>query len=388
VCAARLAQTGHDVVLFERADALGAVGAGILIQPTGQRVLADLGVADAFSSISAPVERLLGTNHRNRVVLDLHYRDLHSAAVGRGVHRAALAEVLARAVNAGGVDVQFGIEIIRFEEHTNGIVLTDSEGNHHGAFDLAVAANGARSKLRQQSGLVKRDRAYPWGALWFVGSDHDGALSGTLRQVYHSTQSMIGFLPTGVIAPGSEPLVSMFWSLKTVQWTGPADFDVRAWKERAIRLAPFAECFLAQITTADQLIFAAYADVVLHRSSVGRIVFVGDAAHAMSPQLGQGANLGMMDGWALAESIDSHSSLEVALRSFERARRRHIWLYQFASRWLTPVFQSDWPLVGGVRDLLLGPACRFGPTRRLGLEMLAGVKAGPFRRLPGYFDDH
>jgi 2-polyprenyl-6-methoxyphenol hydroxylase-like FAD-dependent oxidoreductase len=374
-CAIGLARAGHRVTLMERTPALGGVGAGLLIGPTGQAVLGSLGLGEAFKRVAAPVRRLHGTNHRGRTVLDLRYADLRVGAAGLGVHRAALAGVLDLAITDTGLTKLFGVEVTSLAEDARAVRVVNACGTTIGAFDLVVVASGAHSALRRAAHpLVRRECTYPWGALWFIGPDPTGTLAGTLRQVYRGTRRMIGFLPSGRLDACGPELVSMFWSIPLRDWTGPDSFDFASWQREAILLAPFAREFLAQIQGPQHLIFASYSDVVMRAPHRGRIVFIGDAAHAMSPQLGQGANLGMMDGLTLAAALTRESHLPAALEAYAHQRRRHVRLYQSASRHLTPVFQSNLAPLGFVRDAFLGPACRFGPTRRIGLEMLAGTR--------------
>ena len=103
-------------------------------------------------------------------------------------------------------------------------------------------------------------------------------------------------------------------------------------------------------------------------------MFIGDAAHATSPQLGQGTNLALEDARVLAACVSAGGELASRLARFYAERRAHVRYYQLASWGLTPFFQSSLPGLGPLRDALLGPVCRFAPTRRLMLTTLAGVQ--------------
>jgi 2-polyprenyl-6-methoxyphenol hydroxylase-like FAD-dependent oxidoreductase len=244
-------------------------------------------------------------------------------------------------------------------------------GSEH---DLLVVADGARSALRAAQ-FTSAHRPYPWGALWFVGSDPQGLFAGSLRQVAESTTTLLGFLPCGV-GPrrgSGEPVVSLFWSVPVASF-GRRDFDLARWKTRVQALEPRAADLLAQIEDPAQLLEARYFDVTMPRFHAERLVFIGDAAHATSPQLGQGTNLALEDARVLAACVSSHRELSAALERFSRARRAHVRFYQRASWGLTPFFQSDFGALAALRDAAFGPLCRFGPTRRLMLRTLAGVQ--------------
>jgi 2-polyprenyl-6-methoxyphenol hydroxylase-like FAD-dependent oxidoreductase len=103
---------------------------------------------------------------------------------------------------------------------------------------------------------------------------------------------------------------------------------------------------------------------------------IGDAAHGMSPQLGQGTNLALLDARVLAHSLASHGTIEMAFAEYSRLRRKHLRFYQLASRWLTPVFQSDSRVMVGLRDWTF-PALQTIPiSYREALRMVTGVKTG------------
>jgi 2-polyprenyl-6-methoxyphenol hydroxylase-like FAD-dependent oxidoreductase len=149
-----------------------------------------------------------------------------------------------------------------------------------------------------------------------------------------------------------------------------------AFKDAVLTKVPRAERVLAQISDMDQLLLARYHDIVLRRFYQGRVVFIGDAAHAMSPQLGQGANLALFDAMILADCVEDNDSVAGALADYERRRRSHLAFYQFATRWLTPFFQSDHEILGIPRDLFMGSACRLPFFRALMVRTMAGVKRG------------
>jgi 2-polyprenyl-6-methoxyphenol hydroxylase-like FAD-dependent oxidoreductase len=253
-----------------------------------------------------------------------------------------------------------------------------------------VVADGARSALRPAGPPVRRARAYPWAALWCVVPDPENRFGSVLSQVYRGTRRMIGFLPSGrphPYAPEGDRTVSVFWSLPAGAHERVRAAGLDAWKREVRDLTGLAEPVLELVRDWDQLLFAAYHDVVLRPLHAGPVVYLGDAGHAMSPQLGQGANLALVDAAALADALADHPTLPAALAAFSRLRSGNVGYYQRASRWLTPFFQSSRSWLAGPRDLLMGPLCRLPWTRRQMLLSLVGVKtgvlgAGPVPSLP------
>ncbi|MGA9582690.1 MAG: FAD-dependent monooxygenase, partial [Allosphingosinicella sp.] len=105
-----LARDGHRISLYERFDAPCPVGSGLMIQPTGLAVLERLGLDAALKEAAAPVGRLLGrAEPSGRMVLDVRYEWLRRPGVrGYGVHRAALFDILHRAVTAEAIPIHTG----------------------------------------------------------------------------------------------------------------------------------------------------------------------------------------------------------------------------------------------------------------------------------------
>jgi 2-polyprenyl-6-methoxyphenol hydroxylase-like FAD-dependent oxidoreductase len=145
-----------------------------------------------------------------------------------------------------------------------------------------------------------------------------------------------------------------------------------------LRYEPAAEFVLDQITDLEQVLAAGYHDVVLWPWHTSRRVFVGDAAHAMSPQLGQGTNLALLDASALAAALSEKPTLGAALEAYSHRRDEHVGFYQFASRWLTPLFQSDLHALGPFRNWAMGFGCRLPFLDREMVRTMTGIKRGVF----------
>lgn len=359
-----LARAGHEVVLYERVENPLPVGAGILLQPTGLAVLRRLGLLQRVLARGERIERLSGHTAGGRMVLDLGYADFREGLHGLGIHRGALFAALWDAVGAEpGVEVRTGHTVEAREETPAGVVLRGLHSDQpftSEPFDRVAIAGGARCGIRPPGARVT---PYPWGALWFVA--HENPRPGVLAQRYRDTRRMVGILPSG------EGSVSVFWSLRADALEAWKAAGLDAWKREVAALMP--EVPIHAVRTPEDVIFAPYFDVVSPTWHDGRTVWLGDAGHAMSPQLGQGANLALQDAAALADSPD--------LASYSRARTDQVRFYSFASRVLTPFFQSSLPILAPARDLVAGPLHAWGWYRRQMVASLVGVKTGFFREM-------
>ena len=380
-----LRRAGHDVTLFERVPEPGAVGAGIVLQPTGMAVLARLGLVEQVVARGTPIVRLTCTRTHGRTVVDLHYRALGDDLYGVGLHRGVLFEALARAARDAGVRIHLGVEIVRTARVAGGRALVDDAGNVHGPYALVIVADGARSRLAAQVHPGRRQVAYPYGALWFVGEDAERRFSGRLLQVVRGARRMLGLLPTGLgPGDGETPLVSLFWSLRADHLADWRRAGLEAWKADVRALAPEAEPVLAQIHSADDLLFSAYHDVTMWPWDDGDAVVLGDAAHATSPQLGQGVNLALWDAMVLADCVaragapglTAAAAVPAALDAYSRARIDHLGWFQLATRWLTPFFQGDSRVLAWARDHLMPLGARGPWVRRLMVASMCGTANG------------
>ena len=363
--AALLARAGHRVTVFEKFAKPQAVGAGILIQPSGLAALRVLGLDDALIAQGAAVTRLYGVTPRGKPVIDVRYADWQAAAFGLGLHRGALFEALWALCVRSGVQLVTGHEVRDLHEF-------------HGHYDLHVVADGANSQLRAQTGLPFRESLYPWGAVWAVLPDAQQHYASTLWQWYRSAREMLGIMPTG-LAPGhAEPVVSLFWSLHADAYPAWRAAGLDAFKQKVLALNPACGNLLGQITHIDQLTWARYHHVAMPRYHTERCVVIGDAAHATSPQLGQGTNLALLDAVALAHCVATYANVPAdvptALAAYTRERKSHLHFYGQASRWMTPAFQSHQSVMPWLRDAFMAGALRWPISRPFSHQTLVGVR--------------
>ena len=369
-----LARAGHEVRVFERVADPKPVGAGIIVQPTGQAVLARLGLLERVAARAAVLDRLWLRTPRGRTLVDLHYAAVDPKWFGLGTHRGVLFEALYEAACAE-VSITTGVEIRKLRREGTQHVLIDANGGEHGPFELVVVADGSISELRAHAGVTTRDAAYPWGALWFVAPDPDRVFTRELYQVAAGTRALYGVLPTGVGPSGDTPVVSLFWSLAADQLDAWRARGLDSWKREVLALDPRIAFVLDHITEPEQLTFARYRDVKMREWHDRGVVFIGDAAHATSPQLGQGANLALVDAMVLADAV-AEAPGDAAFALYSRRRRRHLRHYQFMTRALTPFFQSSSRLHGWLRDWAFPIANALPPFRNHMIRTMAGVSLG------------
>jgi len=309
--------------------------------------------------------------------MDVHYTDQWPDAFGLGVHRANLLRLLWDMAIGKGVEVEAGVEVKDIEKLAGDCVrLIASDGNTFGKFDAAVIANGTQSELRSCIGVRQKCTPYPWGALWAICDNKDNQFANQLLQRYYRASTMIGVLPTGVHPDNGSDCVSFFWSLPANQYAKWLGSDLDKWKATVQDHWPELATLLEYFTRHDALTFANYGDVIMQDWNQGCLVCIGDAAHGMSPPLGQGTNLALIDAMVLAECVQKSDNLIKAFDDYSSTRKRHLRFYTLASRGLTPYFQSNSVAASWLRDFVFPWLARVPFAYRQSLRTIAGIKTG------------
>lgn len=391
-----LSRLGHQITIFEKSsqDQLtDAAGAGLGLQPIGLTVLKKLGVLDNILDHGSKIVHLHSLTREGKAVLDLRYSDFRPELYGVGIHRDALFQALYnQCLDDDNITIVPNIDVTTVKENKQGngsYVCHNVEGSsskEEGPFNLIVCADG-RNSIRQNMNVKSYESKYKFGCLWSILPDVDGEFSTkmddggtTLFQRLDSTKTMLGLLPTGRTPSMSKEdptLVSLFWSLDMNTVSQVRQHGLEHWKEQVVALEPRTRRLLDTLQSLDQLIPASYSDTFMPTlyDAETYTAFVGDCAHATSPQLGQGANLALVDAWVLSKAIDAHQGNVIpALHQYDHERKWRLRFYQLNSRILTPVFQSNSQIIGQLRDAFMGPLCNFSLSKRQMLTVLAGAQ--------------
>jgi salicylate hydroxylase len=375
-----LSRQGHKIVLFDQFDEPRPLGSGLILQPTGLAVLDWLGLGTRMRSLGSRIDRLYGRAcGSGRIVLDVNYAALGDGSHGVAVHRAALFKVLFDAVKEAGLAIEPRRRIVGLDRASDGRPrLVTSKGRSFGLFDLVIDALGTRSTLIGEAAAPVARRPLAYGAIWasleWPGSPFD---PHALEQRYDGASVMIGVLPIGRQREGDEPLAAFFWSLKTEEYPRWRTEGLDQWKAKVRALWPETEILLNRIKDPDQMALAGYGHHTLPLPYGDRVAFVGDSAHSTSPQLGQGANMALIDVAALATALAAQPALDRALADYARRRRLHVRLYQGLSRAFTPFYQSDSIVLPFVRDWLVASTSRFPGVPKLLAKTVAGLIGNP-----------
>jgi 2-polyprenyl-6-methoxyphenol hydroxylase-like FAD-dependent oxidoreductase len=364
--AIHLRRVGHHVEHFERNDPPAAHGAGMLLHPPALRQLHKLGLLEAALAHGAPVRRIRARTVHGTPLMDFGYADLLAGQHGLGIQRGTLHRLLSSADTRRN-DVRAGRTMTSLDPD-RGYLFSDS-CERHGPYDLIVVADGTHSRLRECiPAFAGRSREASSAALVGLLDDPERLAGDDLVQYFDSSRHL-SVWPAGSESPGTPARCAVAMNVPLAE--AGAFRDDGSWRGHMARLCPMTGKLLdAQVENRGLSVFS-YRDVDPGTYVMGRAVLVGDAAHSMSPQLGVGAHLAMEDADILANSLAHHRDLPAALRAYGHTRPRQVRRYQRASRWITPLFQSDSRVLAAIRDRLLAGATRAFREQRLVQELLS-----------------
>ena len=218
-----------------------------------------------------------------------------------------------------------------------------------------------------------------YGALWAtVPWPESGPFDANeLEQRYERASRMAGVLPVGTARDGAPPMATFFWSLRNGDIGKWREAGRDAWIDDVAALWPQA----APLAEIAEPVHARYRHHTRRPIAGHHVVRIGDAWHATSPQLGQGANMALIDAASLASALTRAPTVADALALHLVQRRPHVWLYQTLSLLLTPFYQSDSRILPAMRDLAIGPATRLPLVRQLVSRLVTGDFLGPIGRI-------
>jgi 2-octaprenyl-6-methoxyphenol hydroxylase len=356
------------------------------VAAAAQAMLGALGIWDVIAATAQPMTEMIVSDSRSGdMVRPVFLTFDGEVEPGRPfaymVGSAALTAALADACDAAGVVLR-AEGVARFESGDSGVTIRLSGGEELSA-RLLVAADGARSKLREQAGIG------------WVGWDYgqSGLVATIGHERPHGGRAVEHFLPSGPFAILPLTDGGRLGHRSSIVWTERADnlpallslddIDMLAEIERRFGLE-LGEIALESPVSAHPLGFG-----VARRFVAERLALLGDAAHLIHPIAGQGLNLGLKDVAALAEAIVDAARLGLdpgtadVLEGYERARRFDTVAMGAVTDGLNRLFSNDATPLRLARDLGLGLVDRLPALKRFFIREAAGVAGAPPRLLRG-----
>jgi 2-polyprenyl-6-methoxyphenol hydroxylase-like FAD-dependent oxidoreductase len=347
-CAAAifLARAGAKVTLVERVAEPKAIGAGIAIAENGLAVLESLGVGEAFAS-AKPVTEVRIVDARGRTLLAP--RGTPPRAVM--MRRSTLQRALLDAVAAEGIECLFGTEVVSASPDGN-VTIRDETGQRELQADLVIGADGVHSRVREGGDFGTRIRRGKRYVRMLLESD---VATGT------EAWTPAGLFGSFAVDGGTYAFASC--GTKSLG-TAMDNRDLAAFRAAWARSYPASAKILAGLSSFDELLQNEVIRVDCSRWHDGRLVLLGDAAHAMAPNLGQGANSALVDAAVLAAELRRHDTLEDALAAYHKRRAKAVKRVADASARLGALAEITHVVPRTMRDRLLLPVARLFATNK------------------------
>lgn len=366
IAAIAAAQSGLTPIVFERADNFARVGGGIAIQSNGLRVLERLGVLQSFASQMSPCRKLvLDLAGRHQVVSD--YGDLpiphNYFAI---VLRYRLQEHLLRAAEKM-TTIRFGHRCTHLEEQGGRVLLRFANGAEADC-DVLLGADGAHSEVRRYLGVDVTKRSA--GDAYLRGISSVVSSEPALREIWGSDGRRFG------IAPLTGGHTYFYCSAPRGQWDDTRKHRLPEWISSWRSYGEQVGDILRNVVNWETVNYDEPEEIRVGRWYSSSTFLIGDAAHAMTPNYGQGANAAMVDAilitTLLARSREGGMSVMDVGRTYEEIRRRFVTRTQTAAWRLGVAAQSTSSIARRLRDSLVRLLAGLQPLRRRDLLLAAG----------------
>ena len=334
-----LRRDGHEVEIVERAAALHEVGAGLSMSPNALAALDRLGLGNEIRSRGGIARRILVRNRQGDVLNEIDARGREWEIVG--VHRADLQDVLLRAAG----EVTLGKQALGFSGEPGSIVLRLADGSEIEG-DVLIGADGIRSVVRKQ---LKGEEPLRYAGYfgWRAAIQFSNpSLENTFSESW-GPRLRVGLITLGCgglywfvseLAPESaeEPQdAQAYLRAQLRDWHDPIPAVVDATPAEALSRLPI------------------YDRPPAKRWGRGRVTLLGDAAHPMTPNLGQGAAQALEDAIVLADVLRVGNDPVTALRAYETTRIPRTTMIVKRSFQFGRIAQLKGPLTCRIRDAVV-----------------------------------
>ncbi len=313
-----LRRKGHRVTVIEKDPDWSVYGVGIIQQGNVIRAMDQLDLLEAYVAAGVPFDKVAVHMPDGTLVAEVPSPRLAEGyPANLGIGRPALHKVLGDSAIAAGAEVRLGVTAQDIHDAGDGVEVRFSDGSS-GRFDIAIGADGVYSDTRQAIMPDAPKPEFTGQSVWRYNFPRPDDLDAL--HVYNG--------PTGIgLVPISRELMYMY---VTTPEPGnpfyPKEGLAAAMRSKLANAAPQIREMAERITDDDGVVYRPLEGMMLEGPwHSGRVVLLGDAVHATTPHLGQGAGMAVEDGIVLAEELERHDTPEAAFtayrdRRFERCR--------------------------------------------------------------------
>jgi FAD-dependent urate hydroxylase len=319
--ASALYRQGFRPELVERSPAWHAVatGAGIAVQPNGMRILHALGMGAAVEEAGTVIRRWSFCDQQGEMLCQIDLEALWGD-VGPfiGIERAKLHQVLVTGTAAVPCRLGTSVTSLRQDDHRISVGFNDGSS---GEYDLVVGADGVSSAVRALT-LNTTPPDYLAQMAW-------RSLAPIRPRGLTALQFLLGDGCFFGLCPVGGGRTYGFGNVTTPRFHDAVEGRLDRLRGRFAAFGGLVQEYLAALERDDQIHCSAIEWVDVDGWSTGRVVLIGDAAHASSPMMGQGGCMAMEDACVLAEVLRSEATVEGALSYYVSRREPRVkWVQQ------------------------------------------------------------
>ncbi|HEY7290038.1 MAG TPA: FAD-dependent monooxygenase [Vicinamibacterales bacterium] len=307
--AAALAKRGLSHEIVERSATWPTVGAGIAVQPNGVRIFEHLGLSDALIDAGIRIGRWRFCDQHGQVLCETDLDDVW-AGVGPfiGVARRALHQVLLHSITSVPRRLGVSVTAVACARHT--VIVQFSDGSE-GTYDLVIGCDGLHSTVRS---FVDDVPLVDGGQMVWRSLSPIRPLGVNAVQFVLGDDSFFGLCPVG------DGGTYGFANVTQTRVRDPEEGRLSRLRQRFASYGDVVQEYLASLTTDEQIHCSPIEWLARPCWGNGRVLLIGDAAHASSPMLGQGGCLAMEDAHVLAEILETARDWSLVLGAFAGRR--------------------------------------------------------------------
>ncbi len=304
---------GFAVTLIEKEPAWSVYGVGIIQQGNVLRAVDALGILDRYVDAGAGFDFVeVHAPDGTRLARVPAPRLLKPYPANLGIGRRALHKVLVDAATQAGAAIRLGMTVEVVENRGAEVRVRFSDGSEE-VFDLVVGADGIHSQLRQRVFPEAQRPAFTGQGVWRYNLLRPASLDAL--HVYN------GPTGAGLVPIGPDLMYLYLTTPEPDNRRYPRQELAAAMRSKATACAPAIRALAEQITDNEGVVYRPLEGLLVEgRWHKGRVVLLGDAVHATTPHLGQGAGLAIEDSLVLAEELARHEGVEGALAAYRDRR--------------------------------------------------------------------